>query len=45
MALASFDYTLEGLASEGFEVDHRRGLHGRSAIEEQLIEIEAAKLS
>jgi acyl-CoA dehydrogenase len=40
-ALASFDYSMEGLAEEGLEVDYQRGLHGRSAVEQQLIEIEA----
>jgi acyl-CoA dehydrogenase len=40
-ALASLDYCTEVLAEEGVRVDYERGLHGRSAIDQQLIEIEA----
>lgn len=48
-AQASFDFTVEELGKDGFEIDYEAGIHNRSAVEQKLIEteadIEAARLT
>jgi acyl-CoA dehydrogenase len=41
MAQAALDFTKDALAQEGVEVDWSAGPHGRSAIQQELVEIEA----
>jgi len=41
IAQAALDFTKEALAKEGVEVDWSVGPHGRSAIQQELVEIEA----
>jgi len=40
-AQASFDFTVEELAKEGFEADYEAGIHNRSAVQQKLLSIEA----
>jgi len=41
IAQAALDFTRDSLAAEGVEVDWNAGLQGRSAVQQELIEIEA----
>lgn len=41
IAQAALDFTRDSLAAEGVDVDWNAGLHGRSAVQQELIEIEA----
>jgi acyl-CoA dehydrogenase len=41
IAQAALDFTRDSLAAEGVEVDWNAGIHGRSAVQQELIEIEA----
>jgi len=41
IAQAALDFTRDSLAAEGVEVDWNAGVHGRSAAQQELIEIEA----
>ncbi|HTO68822.1 MAG TPA: acyl-CoA dehydrogenase family protein [Myxococcota bacterium] len=41
IAQAALDFTRDALAAEGVEVDWNAGVHGRSAVQQKLIEIEA----
>jgi acyl-CoA dehydrogenase len=41
IAQAALDFTRDALAAEGVEVDWNAGVHGRSAAQQELVEIEA----